>query len=60
MKKEYIKPTSEAVNFFPESALMGVSGGDSQMGINSSDDAAIDDVSQMKSNHQGIGKGLWD
>ena len=60
MKKEYIKPTSEAVNFFPESALMGVSGGDSKMGINSSDDAAIDDVSQMKSNHQGIGKGLWE
>ena len=30
------------------------------MGINSSDDAAIDDVSQMKSNHQGFGKGLWD
>lgn len=60
MKKEYIKPTSEAVNFFPESALMGVSGGESKMGINSSDDAAIDDVSQMKSNHQGIGKGLWE
>ena len=37
MKKEYIKPTSEAVNFFPESALMGVSGGDSKMGINSDD-----------------------
>ena len=60
MKKEYIKPTSEAVNLFPESALMGVSGGDSQMGINSDDTDAIDDVSQMKSNHQGIGKGLWD
>ena len=60
MKKEYIKPTSEAVNFFPESALMSVSGGESKMGINSSDDAAIDDVSQMKSNHQGFGKGLWD
>lgn len=60
MKKEYIKPTSEAVNFFPESALMGVSGGDSQMGINSDDGDAIDDINQMKSNHQGIGKGLWD
>lgn len=58
MKKEYIKPTSEAVNFFPESALMGVSGGESKMTINS--DETIDDVSQMKSNHQGIGKGLWD
>ena len=57
MKKEYIKPTSEAVNFFPESALMGTSG---TMGINSDDTEAIDDVSQMKSNHQGIGKGLWD
>lgn len=30
------------------------------MGINSDDTDAIDDVSQMKSNHQGIGKGLWD
>ena len=60
MKKEYIKPTSEAVNFFPESALMGVSGGESKMGINSSDDAAIDDINQMKSNQQGFGKGLWD
>ena len=57
MKKEYIKPTSEAVNFFPESALMGVSG---EMTINSDDNEAIDDVTQMKSNHQGIGKGLWD
>lgn len=57
MKKEYIKPTSEAVNFFPESALMGVSG---EMTINSDDTEAIDDVNQMKSNHQGIGKGLWD
>ena len=60
MKKEYIKPTSEAVNFFPESALMGMSGGKDELQINSSDDAAINDVSQMKSNHQGIGKGLWD
>ncbi len=60
MKKEYIKPTSEAVNFFPESALMGVSGENDELQINSSDDAAINDVSQMKSNHQGIGKGLWD
>ena len=60
MKKEYIKPTSEAVNFFPESALMGVSGGNDELQINSSDDAAINDVSQMKSNHQGIGKGLWE
>lgn len=60
MKKEYIKPTSEAVNLFTESALMSVSGGESKMGINSSDDAAIDDINQMKSNHQGIGKGLWD
>ena len=58
MKKEYIKPTSEAVNFFPESALMGVSG--EKMTINSDDADAIDDVSQMKSNHQGFGKGLWD
>mgnify|MGYP006905691462 CR=1 FL=1 len=57
MKKEYIKPTSEAVNFFPESALMGVSG---EMTINSDDTEAIDDINQMKSNHQGIGKGLWD
>lgn len=58
MKKEYIKPTSEAVNFFPESALMSVSG--EKMTINSDEGDAIDDVSQMKSNHQGIGKGLWD
>lgn len=57
MKKEYIKPTSEAVNFFPESALMGVS---NTMDINSDEGDAINDVSQMKSNHQGIGKGLWD
>lgn len=57
MKKEYIKPTSEAVNFFPESALMGTS---NTMDINSDDTEAIDDVNQMKSNHQGIGKGLWD
>lgn len=60
MKKEYIKPTSEAVNLFPESALMGVSGGDSKMGINSGDGDAIDNVGDMKSNHQGFGKGLWD
>ena len=58
MKKEYIKPTSEAVNFFPESALMGASG--EKMTINSDDADAIDDVTQMKSNHQGFGKGLWD
>ena len=57
MKKEYIKPTSEAVNFFPESALMGVS---NTMDINSDDTDAINDVNQMKSNHQRIGKGLWD
>ena len=57
MKKEYIKPTSEAVNFFPESALMGVS---NTMDINSDDTDAINDVNKMKSNHQGIGKGLWD
>lgn len=57
MKKEYIKPTSEVVNFFPESALMGVS---NTMDINSDDTDAINDVNQMKSNHQGIGKGLWD
>lgn len=57
MKKEYIKPTSEAVNFFPESALMDVS---NTMDINSDEGDAINDVSQMKSNHQGIGKGLWD
>ena len=57
MKKEYIKPTSEAVNFFPESALMGTS---NTMGINSDEGEAIDDINQMKSNHQGIGKGLWD
>ena len=58
MKKEYIKPPSEAVNFFPESALMSVSG--EKMTINSDDTDAINDVNQMKSNHQGIGKGLWD
>ena len=57
MKKEYIKPTSEAVNFFPESALMGTS---NTMGINSDEGEAIDDISQMKSNKQGFGKGLWD
>lgn len=59
MKKEYIKPTSEAVNFFPESALMGVSGGESKMGINYDDDDAVE-VGKLQSNHQGIGKGLWD
>lgn len=58
MKKEYIKPTSETVNFFPESALMSVS--EEKMTINSDDTDAINDVNQMKSNHQGIGKGLWD
>lgn len=58
MKKEYIKPTSEAVNFVPESALMSVS--EEKMTINSDDTDAINDVNQMKSNHQGIGKGLWD
>ena len=58
MKKEYIKPTSEAVNFFPESALMGVSG--EKMIINSDDGDAIVNVGEMKSNHQGFGKGLWD
>ena len=58
MKKEYIKPTSEAINFFPESALMSVS--EEKMTINSDDTDAINDVNQMKSNHQGIGKGLWD
>lgn len=58
MKKEYIKPTSEAVNLFPESALMGVSG--EKMTINSDDGDAIDNVGDMKSNHQGFGKGLWD
>ena len=58
MKKEYIKPTSEVVNLFTESALMSVSGG--KMTINSDDTEAIDDVTQMKSNHQGIGKGLWE
>lgn len=57
MKKEYIKPTSEAVNFFPESAMMSAS---NTMDINSDDTEAIDDINQMKSNHQGIGKGLWD
>ena len=58
MKKEYIKPTSEAVNLFPESAMMSASG--EKMTINSDDADAIDDVTQMKSNHQGIGKGLWE
>lgn len=58
MKKEYIKPTSEAVNLFPESALMGVS--EEKMTINSDDGDAIDNVGDMKSNHQGFGKGLWD
>ncbi len=58
MKKEYIKPTSEAVNFFPESALMGTS---NTMGINSDEgDDLINDINDAKSNHQGIGKGLWD
>lgn len=57
MKKEYIKPTSEAVNLFPESAMMSAS---NTMDINSDDTEAIDDINQMKSNHQGIGKGLWD
>lgn len=58
MKKEYIKPTSEAVNFFPESALMGVSG---ELNVNSDEgDDLINDINQTKSNHQGIGKGLWD
>mgnify|MGYP004528633357 CR=1 len=57
MKKEYIKPTSEAVNLFTESLMMGTSG---ELKINSDDTEAIDDVNQMKSNHQGIGKGLWD
>lgn len=56
MKKEYIKPTSEAVNLFTESLMMS----QSELGINSDDTEAIDDVNQMKSNHQGIGKGLWD
>ena len=58
MKKEYIKPTSEAVNLIPESAMMSASEG--KMTINSDDTEAIDDINQMKSNHQGIGKGLWD
>ena len=57
MKKEYIKPTSEAVNLFTESLMMGTSG---ELKINSDDTEAIDDVNQMKSNHQGIVKGLWD
>lgn len=56
MKKEYIKPTSETVNLFPESAMMS----QSELRINSDDTEAIDDINQMKSNHQGIGKGLWD
>ena len=30
------------------------------MGINSDDGDAIDNVGDMKSNHQGIGKGLWE
>lgn len=30
------------------------------MGINSDEGEAIDDISQMKSNKQGFGKGLWD
>ena len=57
MKKEYIKPTSEAVNLFTESLMMGTSG---ELKINSDDGDAIDNVGEMKSNHQGIGKGLWD
>ena len=56
MKKEYIKPTSETVNLFPESAMMS----QSELRINSDEGEAIDDINQMKSNHQGIGKGLWD
>ena len=55
MKKEYIKPTSETVSFFPESPMMSQS--DVSMGIS---DETIDDENQMKSNHQGFGKGLWD
>ena len=56
MKKEYIKPTSETVNLFPESAMMS----QSELRINSDEGDAIDDINQVKSNHQGIGKGLWD
>lgn len=56
MKKEYIKPTSETVNLFPESAMMS----QSELRINSDEGDAINDINQMKSNHQGIGKGLWD
>ena len=52
MKKEYIKPTSEAVSFFPEGQMMTVS-----MGIS---DETVDNEADMKSNHQGFGKGLWD
>lgn len=52
MKKEYIKPTSETVSFFPESQMM----------TNSMDisNETVDNETDMKSNHQGIGKGLWD
>ena len=58
MKKEYIKPTSEAVNLFTESLMMG---GSKSMGINSDEgDDLINDINDTKSNHQGIGKGLWD
>lgn len=52
MKKEYIKPTSETVSFFPESQMMSQS-----MPIS---DEAVDNETDMKSNHQGFGKGLWD
>ena len=52
MKKEYIKPTSETVSFFPESQMM----------VNSFEISSeeVDNETDMKSNHQGIGKGLWD
>ena len=52
MKKEYIKPTSETVSFFPESLMMTNS-----MEISNE---TVDNETDMKSNHQGFGKGLWD
>ena len=55
MKKEYIKPTSETVSFFPESPMMSVSG--DRMIIS---DDTVENETQMRSNHQGFGNGLWD
>ncbi len=55
MKKEYIKPTSETVSFFPEGQMMAGS-----RDISDISDETVDNEADMKSNHQGFGKGLWD